>query len=215
MTHCCDPVSYRRFFNRKEAQRRLRAYRRRGLDPMARSMVEFLKTQPIAGSAVLEVGGGVGDLQVELFEAGVAEAVNIELSSGYEETAAELLRAEGLEGRAKRLTGDFVERQNELLPADIVVLNRVVCCYPFMEEMMRASAAKTRRFLAVAVPREKWWIRAALGIGNVFLSLKGCGFRAIVHPLDGIEAVAAEEGLVVVHRDNNVFWQALVWERPA
>ena len=182
---------------------------------MATSMVEFLKTQPIAGATLLEVGGGVGDLQVELLKAGVADAVNVELSSGYEDAAAELVKAEGLEGRTRRLIGDFVELEAELDPADIVVLNRVVCCYPYMEEMMRASAAKTRRFLAVAVPREKWWIKAALGIGNAFLSLTGCGFRAFVHPIDGIEAVAASEGLVIRHRDNNVFWQALVWERPA
>jgi magnesium-protoporphyrin O-methyltransferase len=215
VVHCCDPVSYRRFFNRKEAQRRLRAYRRRGLDPMATSMVDYLKTQAIEGVELLEVGGGVGDLQVELLKAGVARSVNVELSSGYEEAATELIEAEGLEDRMTRRLGDFVELCDDLDPADIVVLNRVVCCYPWMEPMMSAAAAKTRRYLAVAVPREKWWIKAALGVGNAFMRLRGCGFRAFVHPIHGIEAVAAQHGLVVRHRDSNTFWQAVVWERVA
>ncbi len=182
---------------------------------MATSIVEYLKDQSLEGSSLLEVGGGVGDLQVGLLKAGVAKSINIELSPGYEEAAAELMRAEGLEERMQRRIGDFVERKDELETADTVVLNRVVCCYPWMEPMMRASAEKTGRFLAVAVPQEKWWIKAALGIGNAFMRLRGCGFRAFVHPIEGIESVAAEEGLVVVHRDNNRFWQALVWERVA
>lgn len=212
---CCDPTPYRRFFNRKQAERNVRGYRRRGLDPMASSLVDYLISQDVEGADVLEVGGGVGAIQLELLKAGVAESVNIELSSGYEEAALRLAEEEGLADRITRRQGDFVEHQHEFEPADIVVMNRVICCYPWMERMMEAAVGKTSRYLALVFPREKWWMKFGLGTGNVFMRLRRCDFRAFVHPVDDIEAVATRAGLVVRHTDNNLGWQALVFERAA
>ena len=93
-------------------------------------MVNFLASQDIAGASLLEVGGGVGDLQVELLKAGVGHATNVELSAGYEETAKEMIAAAGLTDRMTRHLGDFVEDQDKFEPADIVVLNRVVWLLP-------------------------------------------------------------------------------------
>ena len=130
MSNCCDPTPYRRFFNRKEATRNVRSYRRRGLDPMASSMVDYLLSTGIDGTTILEVGGGVSAVQIELLKAGAASSLNIELSSGYDEAAQALAEEEGLEDRMARRIGDFVELQHDLEPMDIVVMNRVVCCYP-------------------------------------------------------------------------------------
>jgi hypothetical protein len=212
---CCDPVSYRRLFNTKEARRRLRRYRKKGLDPLARRMVEYLSTRDINGADVLEVGGGLGDLQVELFRAGAATSVNIELSGGYEETAAELLGEERLTDRVERQLGDFVAESDQVDPADIVVLNRVVCCYPRMREMMEAAVAKTERFLALTFPRERWFMKATIAVGNLWWALRSCGFRAFVHPVDDIESVARDAGLEIAHRDRTIGWHAVVFERAA
>lgn len=213
MTDCCDPLSYRRLFNSKEARRRLRRYRRKGLDPLARSLVDYLSTRDIDGADVLEVGGGLGDLQLELFRSGAASSVNIELSGGYEETAAELLDSEGVGDRVERRLGDFVAVQDRVDPADIVVLNRVVCCYPRMPEMMEAAVAKTNRFLALSFPRERWFMEAAITFGNAWWALRSCDFRAYVHPVDGIESKARDAGLEVVHGQRSFGWHAVVLER--
>ena len=180
---------------------------------MASSMVDYLTSRDVEGADVLEVGGGVGAIQLELLKAGVAESVNVELSSGYDEAAQRLAKEEGLEDRITRQLGDFVERQHEFEPADIVVMNRVVCCYPWMERMMEAAVSKTGRYLALVFPRERWWVKFALGSGNMFMKLRKCDFRAFVHPVDDIEAVATRAGLVVRHTDRNLIWQALVFER--
>ncbi len=193
----------------------MRSYRKRGLDPMAMGMVDFLVSSGVDGADVLEVGGGVGAVQIELLKAGVAKTVNAELSSGYEDAALKLAKEEGVEDRITRQLGDFVENDDDFEPADIVVMNRVVCCYPWMEKLMGAAVAKTGRYLALVFPRQKWWVKWGIGFGNGFMTLRGCDFRGFVHPVDEIEAVATEAGFVVRHADNNFIWQALVLERVA
>lgn len=215
MTGCCDPVPYRRLFNSKEAQRRLQRYRKKGLDSLARSLVSYLSRRDIDGAEVLEVGGGLGDLQLELFRSGAARSVNIELSGGYEEAAAELLDAAGFADRVERRLGDFVTMHDGLSTADIVVLNRVVCCYPRMPEMMEAAASKTERFLALTFPRERWFMKTAIAAGNMWWALRSCGFRAYVHPVDEIESIARSRGLEVAHRSRTLGWAAVVFERAA
>lgn len=213
VTDCCDPIPYRRLFNSKEAQRRLRRYRRKGLDRLARSLVNYLSTREIDGADVLEVGGGLGDLQLELFRSGAARSLNIELSSGYEEAATDLLDSEGLADRVERQLGDLVAMHDTLGPADVVVLNRVVCCYPRMPEMMEAAAGKTKRFLALSFPRERWFMKTAIAFGNAWWAVRSCDFRAFVHPVEEIESVARNAGLEIAHRDRTLGWQAVVFER--
>ena len=215
MSDCCDPSPYRHFFNRKEARRKIRQYRRKGLDQMATSMVDFLVSEGVDGANMLEVGGGIGAIEIELLKKGVSSAVNVELSAGYDEAADELAAKEGVAGQIERKIGDFVELQDEIDPADIVVLNKVVCCYPLMKRMMGAATSKTGKYLAVVFPREKWWNKLMFGLGDRFLKLRGCAFQSFVHPVDEIERVASGAGLVVRHRDNTTVWQAVVWERAA
>ncbi len=191
----------------------MRAYRKKGLDPMASSMVNYLASQDVAGARVLEVGGGVGAIQLELLKAGVAETVNVELSAGYEDAWKRLAEEEGVEDRITRHLGDFVEYQHDFEPADIVVMNRVVCCYPWMERLMEAAVTKTDRYLALTFPREMWWVKAGLGMGNGFTAVRRCDFRAFVHPVAEIESVVTSSGFVVRHTDGNLIWQALVLER--
>lgn len=213
MADCCDPAIYRRLFNSKEAKRSIRRYRKKGLGPLSMSMIDFLDSQGIEGLELLEVGGGIGVLEIELLNRGVASVVNVELSSGYEGVAAELAESEGVSDRIERRIADFVEVQDDVAPADIVLANAVICCYPFMEKMMSAFVSKTGKYLALVFPREKWWVKSGLGIGQLFLRIRGCGFRAFVHPVDEIERIAEEGGLVARHRYTTPVWQAVVWER--
>ena len=213
MSDCCDPIAYRRFFNTRDARRRLRRYQKDGLDPLAKSMVEYLSSQDIAGTRVLEVGGGLGDLQVELLKAGVGHATNVELSAGYEKTAKEMIAAAGLTDRMTRHLGDFVEDQDKFESADIVVLNRVVCCYPWMDRMMSAATSKTTRYLGLAFPKEKWFMKTAIGLGNTFMAATRCDFRAFVHSVDEIDSIATNAGMTVAHTAENIGWQAVVYER--
>ena len=182
---------------------------------MASSMVEHLVAQGVEGADVLEVGGGVGAIQLELLKAGASSTVSVELSSGYDEAARRLAEEEGLEDRITRRLGDFVERQDDIEPADIVVMNRVVCCYPWMERIMEAAVNKTGRYLALTFPRERWWMKLGMRLVNRYMGLRKCDFRAFIHPAAAIESAATTSGLVVRHSDRTLVWQALVLERAA
>jgi hypothetical protein len=84
MSSCCPSRDYLRFFNQRFARRLANRYRKRGLDPTAQTMVEFLRELGIEGASVLEVGGGVGEIEIELLQAGAARAQNLELSPAYQ-----------------------------------------------------------------------------------------------------------------------------------
>lgn len=208
---CCIPSGYDEFFGEKQARRDARSYRRRGLDKTARRMVEFLVGRGVNSATVLEAGGGVGAIQLELLKAGAARSVNVELSPAYEEQAGELLREAGLEGRAERRTGDFV--QDDLGPADLVVMHRVVCCYPDYEALVGAAAERARKALVLSFPKETALAKLAFAAFNLFQRLRRKDFRAYVHPVAGILAAAERRGLrpALVHR--GAFWQVAGLER--
>jgi 16S rRNA G966 N2-methylase RsmD len=127
-------------------------YRKKGLDKTARRMVEFLEQAGIEGATVLEIGGGVGEIQLELLKRGAARTMNLELSPAYEEEAERLLREEALEDRAERRLHDIAVDPEAVDAADIVVLHRVVCCYPDYEHLLEAAAERTRRLLVFSYP---------------------------------------------------------------
>ena len=212
MSGCCDPSGYRHLFNSKEARRRLRSYRRRGLDSMAQRLVDHLSDEGVEGSTVLEVGGGIGSLGIELIEAGASSAVNVEISSGYEPLAAELLEEKGLAELVDRRVGDFTDLAGEL-SADIVVMHRVVCCYPFMEPLMGAALGSTERVLAMTYPRSNPISRTVSKAGNLFCRLSGVDFQSYIHDPDAIVDVTRRSGFDRIFGDRNLVWHGAAFAR--
>jgi 2-polyprenyl-3-methyl-5-hydroxy-6-metoxy-1,4-benzoquinol methylase len=211
---CCSASGCQEFFNEQVARRDIRRYRKKGLDSAAERIVEFLKRRGVAGRSVLEVGGGVGAIQLELLRAGAARTVSVELSPAYQAAARELLGSADLEGRVEFHVLDFAERSAEIEPADSVVMNRVVCCYPDYETLVRAAAEKARRHLVLSFPRDAWWVRLGIRVANLLLRLRGGSFRAHLHPPERILAVARASGLEPVLDERRLVWQLAALERP-
>jgi magnesium-protoporphyrin O-methyltransferase len=159
----------------------------------------------VHGETVLEVGGGIGALELELLESGAARATNVELSGGYEEAANKLLAGRAVERRV----GDFVTE--DVPPHDVVVMHRVVCCYPDAGELVGAAAARTQRVLVLTLPQQRRWIGWGLAAVNGWLSLRRCGFRTYQHSFAEVEAAANAGGLRLTERRP----RGLVWESAA
>jgi magnesium-protoporphyrin O-methyltransferase len=207
---CCDPIAYRRLFSRKSAARDLRRYRERGLNGTSRELVAL--AGDVHGASVLDVGGGIGSIELELLEAGAERATNVELSGGYEDAAGELFAERGLADRVERRVGDFVTA--ELEPHDVVVLHRVVCCYPDADALVGAAADHTKRTLLLTYPQERVLMRAGLRMINVWLRLTRCGFRTYVHPVGTIVAAAEARGLTLERRERHgLLWESAVFVR--
>jgi magnesium-protoporphyrin O-methyltransferase len=208
VANCCS-TDYRRLFNRKYAARDAKRYRERGLTGSSRALVEL--AGDVRGASVLDVGGGVGAIELELLAAGAERATSVELSGGYEEAAAALLAERGLARRVERRVADFVADADSIEPHDIVVMHRVICCYPDVDGLVRTAASHAARRLLVTYPQERVWMRAGLAIVNLWLFLSRCGFRTYAHPVAQIVGAAETQGLRLERRERH----GLLWESAA
>lgn len=191
------------------ARHDVRRYRRRGLPRSARGLVDA--AGPVAGATVLDVGGGVGLLGLALLERGAAQATTVELSAGYEDAATALVAERGLADRVERRIGDLVTDGALVEPHDVVVLHRVVCCYPDADALVAAGSRYARGRLLLTYPRVRLVNKLGAGAVNAWLRLTRCGFRIYVHPFATIAAAAEREGLALTSRGR----QGFVWENAA
>jgi len=138
---------------------------------------------------------------------------NVELLSGeYEEEAEKLVIERGLSERVDRRVADFVAEPVE--PHDVVVMHRVVCCYPDVDRLVGIAAANTRRRLLFTYPRERPWTRAGIAAINFFMRVSGSEFRAFVHPVSRMAEAAQREGLALERREQpGLIWENAVYQR--
>jgi magnesium-protoporphyrin O-methyltransferase len=210
---CCTPKGYRQVFSERSARAQARSYRRSGPDATSRRIVELLKEQGVEGLTLLEVGGGIGAIQLELLKAGIASAMSVELTPTYEASAAELVRESGFADRVERRVMDFVDAGQEIGDADIVVLNRVICCYPDLPRLAGAAAERARGILVMSFPKERWWARVVVWMANVGMALTRREFRIFLHPLADIIAAGEKHGLKPSIDRAGLFWQVLSLRR--
>jgi magnesium-protoporphyrin O-methyltransferase len=213
MSDCCSPKGYRWVFSEREARREAKRYRRKGLDATSRRIVDLLKAQGVTGRTVLEVGGGVGSVQIELLKAGAARATSIELTPTYEAVAKELLREAGLEDRVERHVIDFADAAATVSAADIVILNRVICCYHDMPKLAGAAADHAREVLALSFPREGWWTRMGIAFMDLGLRIFRREFQVFYHPPKEILATCEQHGLKTVVNRPGIAWTVAAFRR--
>jgi magnesium-protoporphyrin O-methyltransferase len=210
---CCGPDGYNATFSDRFARRMARRYRRRGLSRPERAIVDFLTDRGIDGASVLEIGGGVGELHVELLRRGAAAATNLEISTNYEAEAAQLLEQSGMAARVERRFLDIAQEPDAVGRADVVVLHRVVCCYPDFERLLGAAASKTGRLLVFSHPPGNLVARTMFAAENGLRKIRGDTFRAFVHPPVEMRDVAVRSGLRDTYRWNGFSWRVVGFER--
>jgi 2-polyprenyl-3-methyl-5-hydroxy-6-metoxy-1,4-benzoquinol methylase len=213
MSSCCPSRDYLRFFNQRFARRLANRYRKRGLDPTAQTMVEFLRELGIEGASVLEVGGGVGEIEIELLQAGAARAQNLELSPAYQQEAHTLAGQAGVQGRLDWRLHDLAEDPGAVAPADLVVLHRVVCRYPDYERLLGAAADHAGRALVFSYPPRNVLSRAFYGVFNLVMRLTRSSFRGFAHPPDAMLGVLEDRGLRRTYQGRSRIWQVAGLER--
>lgn len=175
-------------------------------------MLDAVSGGGVKDASVLEVGGGVGGLQIELLRRGAAHATNVDVSTAYLAAAQALAGQLGLTDRISFRHGDFARDAEAIPAADIVVLHRVVCCYPDMPSLVSAAARHARRRMALSFPRDTWPVRLFIEAQALWLRMKGSSFRSYVHSPEAIVHVAANAGLKPVQKAYSGTWQIMVFE---
>ena len=176
-------------------------------------MVGFVVRRGVQGATVLDVGGGNGAIGLELLKAGAERVITVELSSSYDATAIELAREAGVEDRVERRVMDFADAAEGLPEADVVVMHRVVCCYPDGEALVTAAAGRTRRLLAFSFPRRTWWTRLGASAVNVVLAARRMEYRSFIHRPDRLFAAAEGAGPVAAWEHDGPLWRIAGFER--
>jgi len=214
MTCCAGHCAAAGFFDSHIANRDLRRYQRRGPDASTRMLLAELRRWPLQDLELLDVGAGIGVVAAELAVAGLASATLADASPAYLELARRNVGPRYGSRPTQFILGDFAALAASLPGADVVTLDRVVCCYPDASALLSAAAARSRRLLAFTHPPDRWYLRAGFSLVNFFLWLRRSPFRVFVHPPQQMASVLEAAGFVhAAHRESFV-WSLSLYSRP-
>ncbi|HSR40516.1 MAG TPA: class I SAM-dependent methyltransferase [Longimicrobiales bacterium] len=214
MTDCCSGVraAIAGQFDADTARKDRERYRKKGPDATTRILTEEIADAG-GGESLLDIGAGVGALCFELLDAGFQRALSVDASPAYAAAAREEAEARGLGDRFRVLEGDFTEVADEVEAADVVTMNRVVCCYPRYRPLLERAVERSGRLFAYAYPRDRWYIRPVVRLHNLVRAALRDPFRAFVHPADQMGACIEEGGFRRVSRSGTFVWAVDVYAR--
>lgn len=209
----CHCVATDRHFTPARAQTELAQYRQRGPTGTARLILESLSDLGITPRTLLDIGAGIGVLHHELLGRGVGRAVHLEAAAAYVAAAEQETGRRGHQGRVLFRHGDFVSLASELGSAELVALDRVVCCYPELDPLVSLSAEKAERYYALSFPQDRWYVRTHTWWQNHRRRRAGNAFRTFVHPVTRIEDLVRAAGFQVLRSCRTLVWAVLVCRR--
>lgn len=213
MVSCCQCEGIAEQFGARTAGRELRRFRRRGPIQSTRLLIEDLRSADVAGASLLDIGGGIGAIHHALLGAGARDAVHVDVSRDYIDAARQEAVRIGHADQLRFVHGDFVQLASTLSGADIVTLDRVICCYPDMEALAGAAASKAGRLLGAVYPRDAWWMRLGVRAVNVLMRARRSEFRVFVHSPAAIDGVLRQHGLERRTRRRTIGWEVVTYAR--
>lgn len=210
---CCQCQGADSLFSGSRVSRELKSYRRKGPRGTTRALIDALKAEGVQGLSLLDIGGGVGAIQHALLQAGATRAIGADASSAYLGAAKQEAERLGHADRVIQRFGDFVEIAPGLESADIVTLDRVICCYHDMESLVALSVGKADRLYGVVYPRDRWWTKAGQGFLNALLWLSRNPFRVFVHSSARVDEIVRRAGFKQRYRSFTPSWQVVLYGR--
>ncbi len=208
---CCKITNDQ--FGKDTADADLKEYRRKGPAKHTRLILAAVRSLGLRDASLLDVGGGIGAIYHELLADTATRATHVDASSAYLATAREETSRRGNAERVEFVHADFTDAAETLAPADVVTLDRVVCCYPDYRGLLKAAAGRSRRALAMTYPRDGWHIKVVMSLMNKFLQISGNPFRVFVHPIAQMDALLNAEGLHRVSLRRLFVWEVALYQR--
>jgi len=213
MSCCClHTRSAGRFFS-LFARRYRKRFESKGFEPSQKQLLAGLDALGYRGNSVLEIGSGVGHLHQTLLERGARSAVGVDLAPKMLAEARRWADERDLGERVTYLEGDFMDRAPEIDAADITILDKVICCYPDADGLVRASLAKARQGYAFTVPRERWFVRLGVGVLAAAMRIIRSNFRPYVHDIHKIDAHIIDAGFGKCFEASTAVWLTRVYQR--
>ncbi len=205
----CSPNT----FSDREAKDDLKRFLDKGPDATTRALVDAIVAEGVAGASLLDVGGGIGAIQLELLAAGVARAVAVDASAAFVQTATAEAERRGYGDRTTAHVGDFAELAPAIERADVVTLDRVVCCYPDVDALLGAAAAKATRMVGLVYPRDVWWNRVVGRVMNAWAWLTRDATRWYLYRTRHVDGILRRAGFAGREVTRDWVWQVVLYRR--
>jgi SAM-dependent methyltransferase len=208
---CCDEDLALLGYDGLNAAADLARWRAGKLHPPTRELIEVVGREGVTGTSILDVGAGVGAVHLSLLQAGAARAVDVDASREYLAVAREEAERRGLRDRVEYRYGDVVELADSLPPADIVTLDSVICCYPYLEPLLAAASRPRPRLVGITYPRDVWWMRAFMRLYNLVHAVRRSPARYHVHRHNQVERCMAASGYQNVYEGGIREWRVVLY----
>lgn len=214
MTCCSGPEcpGTNKFFTRFSAKYAKR-FRRKGLEKVQVHLLKGIAHVPVASAEILDIGCGVGALHISLLREGAARAIGIDAAEGMISQARTFAEEHGVQSKVRYVLGDFTRLVDEIPPADITILDKVVCCYENVQELLGRSMEKTRRVFAVSMPRETMIVRWGFSLQIAVAKLFRASFTPYWHDWNELRTSITSRGFRPVYENRTFLWNILVFER--
>lgn len=209
--NCCEITD--KTFGEDSAKADVRSYRKRGPAEQTKLILQAIRSLNLRGAQLLDIGGGIGVIHHELLGDVAEEATHVDASSAYLDEAKKETFRRGHDEQVKFIHADFTDVAPELPQADIVTLDRVVCCYPDFRRLLKAAAEHSRAALAFTYPRETWYTRFGFRVMNFFQNLRKDPFRVFLHPVPEMDALLKREGFERVSLRRLFVWEMALYKR--
>jgi len=210
---CCQCQGIENVFDEKAAKRQLKRYLKKGPSRTTAILLDEIRKKGVQGLDFLDIGGGIGAIQYDLIKAGASKGTSIEASSAY----LDLVRDEEFHNViAKKVNfeiGDFTTMASDVKSFDIVTLDKVICCYDDMSELVGLSSKIARKIYAVIYPRSVWWTKLLFPMMNFYPIIKGNSFRVFIHPTEKVEEILFDNGFKRNYYTKTFFWQIAIFTR--
>ena len=210
----CQCCAADREFDPAIARRELRRFQRKGPSLATGQLLEAVRGGSLPREpSVLDVGGGIGAIHHVLLDRGFARATHVDASQAYLAVARDEAERRGHKGRVTFAHGDFRDLAATTPAADVVTLDRVVCCDPDFAGLLNAAADHARHLLGFTYPRDAWFTHAFVAVINAWRRFRGEAFRAYIHPPEAMDAVLQARGLRRRWAGGTRIWRVEVFER--
>ena len=210
---CCDEDLALLGYDGLNADADLARWRRGKLHAPTLELIEVVRREGVVGARILDIGAGVGAVHLSLLQAGAASAVDVDASREYLAVARAEAERRRLQGRIEYRYGDVVELASELPPADIVALDSVICCYPYLEPLLAAAARSRPRLVGITYPRDVWWMRAYMRLYNLVHAVRRSPARYFIHRRADVERWMAATGYQNIHDGGIRPWSVVIYRR--
>ncbi|MDH5655465.1 MAG: class I SAM-dependent methyltransferase [Spirochaetia bacterium] len=208
---CRQCTGVKRLFDDKTAKKELKRYRKKGPSKTTRILLDFIIKENAETKTLLDIGGGVGAVQHGLFEAGISKSTDVDASISYLNAAKKLSEEKGSFDQSEFVEGDFTDETIQPEPADIVTLDRVICCYDEMEKLVGKSSSLAGKIYGVVYPRETWYVYAGHYLSKFLMFMICHPFRMYVHPHRDVDRIIQKNGFLRKYHGQSFFWRIDVY----